>query len=190
MSIGKSKIQDSGNYTLIAKTATGDLVSSTKEDVENAPIIIDKLPEYVDVIAGKPLNLVAKLGGQPTHIVDWLKGGNLIEPSDSVKIEIKPDGIVSLRIECTQPLDMGKCALIAKNPIREDVSKSDVDVLYGPIMRKQLPEGLNVVEEKPVDLFLRVDGNPITEVIWTKDSEMLETIDGTVIKTYPTVLFH
>ncbi|XP_054168063.1 obscurin-like [Oppia nitens] len=185
LSVDKAKQQDSGEYVVIAKTSSGDISSSSKVDVQKGPIIVDKLPDYLDVIVGKPLHLSAKIDGVPQPIIKWTKDGNRIEQSEIVKMESKPDGTVSLDIDCAQSGDLGKYAVIVKNNVGESVSECDVDVQYGPIIMDKLPDTLNVCEGNPFELIAKVDGNPMPETIWTKDGLPVEPMEGIVIKSKP-----
>ncbi|CAG2158572.1 unnamed protein product [Oppiella nova] len=185
LSVDKARLQDMGEYRLTVKGTTGDLVTSSKVDVQKGPIIVDKLPEYVDVMIGKPLTLSAKVDGQPIPIVKWLKDGNRIQPSDSMRIETKPDGSVALSIDCIQSGDLGKYTIIAKNCVGEAVSECAVDVQTGPIIRDKLPETLNIIEGHPFELIAKVDGNPMPEVKWTKDGVPVEPMEGIEIRSKP-----
>ena len=183
LNIESARIEDKGQYAMIAKSKTGDIISSSKVDIQKGPVIVEKLPDYIDAIVGKQVHLVAKVDGLPEPIVKWTKDCKRIEPSDAIKIESKPDGTVSLTIECAQPLDLGKYALIAKNSVGEAVSECDLDVQMGPIIREKLPETLNITEGKPFELIAKVDGSPMPEVQWTKDGVHIEPMEGIEIKT-------
>lgn len=185
LSIEKAKEKDAGDYALVAKTTSGDLVTSSKVDIQKGPVFVEKLPDYIDVIVGQPIHLTAKVDGLPAPIVKWVKEGIRIEPTDGITIESTPDGTTSLVIECAQPNDLGKYAVIAKNSVGEATSETSIDVQTGPIIREKLPETLVITEGKPFELVAKVDGSPMPEVTWIKDGVHVEPMEGIEIKSKP-----
>jgi hypothetical protein len=153
------------------------------------PTFGKELPDSVNAVEGKPLNLVAKIEGEPLPEVQWTKDGKIIKPTDGVKIETKPDGTVSLSIESAKLKDSGQYAIIAKTPSGDLTSSSDVNVLKGDrkglAFGKELPDSINVVEGKPFSLVAKVEGGPLPAVKWTKDGKVIKPSDGVKIETKP-----
>ena len=92
----------------------------------DASIIKEKLPSNVNIAVGQPLNLQAKVASPAPANVQWFKDGIPIKQSDDIKIDKKPDGTVSLKIEQTHPEDTGKYELKVSDSKGESVSSSDV----------------------------------------------------------------
>jgi hypothetical protein len=154
------------------------------------PTFGKELPDSVNAVEGKPLNLVAKIEGEPLPAVQWTKDGKLIKPSEGVRIEEKPDGTVSLSIESAKPKDSGQYAIIAKTPSGDLKSFSDVNVLKKgdekiPAFGKELPDSIDAVEGKPLNLVAKIEGEPFPEVKWTKDGKPIKPSDGVKIETKP-----
>jgi hypothetical protein len=68
LSIDNAKLQDSGKYAVKATNPKGEVSSSTNVKVESpqsAPVFQEELPRQIKIDEGKPLNLIAKVEGQP-----------------------------------------------------------------------------------------------------------------------------
>lgn len=87
-----------------------------------------KLPSNLTVGVGKPLKLQAQVYGVPLPNVQWFKHGIPLLPSEHVKIDIQPDGTVTLTIDQTKPEDKGKYELRATIPDGTAASVSNVTV--------------------------------------------------------------
>ena len=61
LTVDKSKPQNSGKYTLIVENKLGEVRASTDVNVQKGPVISEKLPEKLEVVAVKPLTLTAKV---------------------------------------------------------------------------------------------------------------------------------
>jgi len=191
LSLDKAQLKDSGVYMVKATNPKGQVSSSTTVEVlapQFAPILKKKLPDSVKVDVGKPLELIAQIDGNPTPEVQWTKDGQPLKPSNEVKIETKPDGTVSLSIDCAQPQDAGKYAVIAKSPSGEVTSSSAVDVQGDqkvPIMVQKLPDSVQAVEGQPLNLVAKIEGEPISDAKWTKDGVPIKPSEGVKIETKP-----
>lgn len=86
-----------------------------------------KLPSNINVVVGKPLNLQAQVEGSPSDI-QWFKNGIPLTANDHVKMDIQPDGTVTLKIDQATLDDKGIYELKVTNGKGTATSSSDVIV--------------------------------------------------------------
>lgn len=82
----------------------------------------------VRAVEGNPIVLECKINGEPLPDVKWYKDGELLLPSDRVKIETYPDGTARLYIDKCHPGDEGIYRILAENPSGTANMKANVTV--------------------------------------------------------------
>ncbi|XP_017045137.1 obscurin isoform X2 [Drosophila ficusphila] len=167
---------DVGAYTCVATNE----ISVTKAPFKLgllalAPSFVKKLDNALDVLQGEPLVLECCVDGSPLPTVQWLKDGDEVKPSESVKISTNPDGLVRLEIDHCQPNDSGAYKLIISNPHGEKVALCAVAVKPEEMQPKFLKPitSQTVVVGEPLKLEAQVTGFPAPEVKWYKDGMLL-----------------
>lgn len=148
----------------------------------------DKRPAFVNdlqdarVVEGFPVKFEVKVIGYPSPKLKWLHNGEEIEPRGShVKITQNPDGTVTLLIENAKPSDVGEYQVIATNDVGACTSKAHLSVAprsddtqpeEGPRFTSGLRDA-NTDEGQPLELSAAFVGNPVPEIIWSKDGKPL-----------------
>ncbi|XP_070068460.1 obscurin isoform X3 [Drosophila takahashii] len=167
---------DVGAYTCVATNEIGVTKAPFKLALlALAPSFVKKLDNALDVLQGEPLVLECCVDGSPLPTVQWLKDGDEVKPSESVKISTNPDGLVRLEINSCQPNDSGAYKLIISNPHGEKVALCAVAVKPEEMQPKFLKPitGQTVVVGEPLKLEAQVTGFPAPEVKWYKDGMLL-----------------
>nr|XP_016928763.1 obscurin isoform X5 [Drosophila suzukii] len=167
---------DVGAYTCVATNEIGVTKAPFKLALlALAPSFVKKLDNALDVLQGEPLVLECCVDGSPLPTVQWLKDGDEVKPSESVKISTNPDGLVRLEINHCEPNDSGAYKLIISNPHGEKVALCAVAVKPEEVQPKFLKPitGQTVIVGEPLKLEAQVTGFPAPEVKWYKDGMLL-----------------
>ncbi|XP_043645488.1 obscurin isoform X5 [Drosophila teissieri] len=167
---------DVGAYTCVATNEIGVTKAPFKLALlALAPSFVKKLDNALDVLQGEPLVLECCVDGSPLPTVQWLKDGDEVKPSESIKISTNPDGLVKLEINSCQPNDSGAYKLIISNPHGEKVALCAVAVKPEEMQPKFLKPitSQTVVVGEPLKLEAQVTGFPAPEVKWYKDGMLL-----------------
>ncbi|XP_026836119.1 obscurin isoform X2 [Drosophila erecta] len=167
---------DVGAYTCVATNEIGVTKAPFKLALlALAPSFVKKLDNALDVLQGEPLVLECCVDGSPLPTVQWLKDGDEVKPSESIKISTNPDGLVRLEINSCQPNDSGAYKLIISNPHGEKVALCAVAVKPEEMQPKFLKPitSQTVVVGEPLKLEAQVTGFPAPEVKWYKDGMLL-----------------
>lgn len=148
----------------------------------------DKRPAFVtnlqdaQVVEGFPVKFEVKVIGFPLPGLRWLHNGEEIKPDGSrVKITTNPDGTSTLFIGNAKPSDAGEYQVIATNDVGACTSNAQLSV--APRSDESQPEepprftsGLrdaNTDEGQTLELSAAFVGNPVPEIIWSKDGKPL-----------------
>ena len=194
LTIGSTQSSDSEEYVMIARNPAEEVVAVTNVEVEQGPVLIEKLPERVNVLVGKPLKLTAKIqSDSPPDKIMWTKDGVPIKPSDNVKLKSRPDGTLCLEIDSAQPSYVGKYAVYAKIGAKGVGSMGIVTVEEAPaeqaVIEEEVPgeEGVanftdkfpktvNITEGNPLKLVEKIArrGDRIPEFNWTRNGKTIE----------------
>lgn len=179
--------EDAGNYSVVAANEAGE--AESEADVKTKPDKHRKLrrPAFekelqpTTLAEGKPAKLEAKLepDSNPTSI-KWLKDGRPIRPSDRIRMEEKPDGILALLIDDVRPEDAGYYSVVAANDAGE--ASSDADVKTKPEARVpgEKPEfvielkNAELLEGQPLHLVGKVKSDSPFTTEWLKDGEKVK----------------
>lgn len=204
LTIRDAKESDEGTYRVVATNDFGttnsratlkvgdqlDLGAGIRRPGEGQP----KIPRFItqpnDVRAteGNPIKIECKVDGQPMPEIQWIKDGEIVKPSDRVKIEQLPDGTCRLSIDSCNPDDAGTYRIVATSPQGSANAKSNVHVKsaaklepIGPVLdlsgKERAPKFIQPldhvkgVEGQSITLACKVTGQPRPTIKWTKDGE-------------------
>lgn len=128
--IAECKPEDAGKYRCEVTNQYG--TSPSEADVSVTALKREK-PLFINGLKattfddGKPGKLEAKVGGFPKPEIQWLKDGKPIS-DPRCKVETKPDGTTTLKIDDAKPGDAGEYSIVAKNDQGENKSSAPVTV--------------------------------------------------------------
>ena len=187
LEIENVKPEDAGKYSLLISNELGDASADVSVDVVpppsgphfTAPLGASKVPE------GFPVRLDAKVSGYPHPKISWLKNGEPLEV-DGVRI-ISPvtpgsEGLVRLTIKETTLDDAGEYTAIATNSEGESQSSAKLNVRTRVIDGQPTsaptfltaPRDVSADEGSPIKLTGIVSGNPIPDIIITRNNEHVD----------------
>ncbi|XP_038571296.1 hemicentin-1 isoform X1 [Micropterus salmoides] len=173
LQIKDAKVSDTGRYTCIAVNVAGQADSKHDISVHVPPSIIGqvKLPENVSVVVKNPVALSCEASGIPLPAITWLKDGRPIKASSSVRVL---SGGRSLRLMHAAVEDAGRYTCIVSNSAGEEKKNFDLDVLVPPsIVDEGTVLDTKVKEKHNITLTCEVSGNPVPEIKWLKDGQLL-----------------
>uniref|UniRef100_T1IIA6 Muscle M-line assembly protein unc-89 n=1 Tax=Strigamia maritima TaxID=126957 RepID=T1IIA6_STRMM len=116
--------EDIGNISCFARNDDGEdkcvaflNVASTldKKIKTELPSFLKKLKDC-EVIEGMPGKFTACISGYPEPEYKWCKDGRELFPSDRIKFEVEPHGLLRLIIKDIKPDDIGRYQLRITNP--------------------------------------------------------------------------
>lgn len=182
LTIDACRPEDAGVYSVAISNRLGDLTGTALVEVqpkERAPAFVADLHD-IQAVEGYPIKMDIKLIGYPQPKLKWLHNGEEIRPdSQHAKISQNLDGTASLIIEKALPNDCGEYQVIATNETGAVASKAHLSVAprtddavpeEAPKFVSSLRDG-NADEGKELVLSAPYIGNPVPEIIWTKDEQ-------------------
>jgi hemicentin len=168
---------DAGVYKLEATNKCGSTTTQTNYVVKGAPIF-ERRPSDVVIFEKKPARIECELSGLPAPDVEWFKDGNLVENSDSIKIDIKNKYIHTLNIKSVKPENFGNYTIKAKNEMGEAECSIQLSVDIAPSIIVPLAEKISVKENNVAELRCKIDGSPKPTVVWSKRGvDLVESAD-------------
>ncbi|XP_051232997.1 hemicentin-1 isoform X2 [Dicentrarchus labrax] len=173
LQIKDAKVSDTGRYTCIAVNVAGQADSKHDISVHVPPSIIGqvKVPENVSVVVKNPVALNCEASGIPLPAITWLKDGRPIKASSSVRVL---SGGRSLRLMHAAVEDAGRYTCIVSNSAGEERKNFDLDILVPPrIVDEGTVVDTKVKEKHNITLTCEASGNPVPEIKWLKDGQML-----------------
>ncbi|XP_035509461.1 hemicentin-1 [Morone saxatilis] len=173
LQIKDAKVSDTGRYTCIAVNVAGQADSKHDISVHVPPSIIGqvKVPENVSVVVKNPVALNCEASGIPLPAITWLKDGQPIKVSSSVRVL---SGGRSLRLMHAAVEDAGRYTCIVSNSAGEERKNFDLDILVPPrIVDEGTVVDTKVKEKHNITLTCEASGNPVPEIKWLKDGQML-----------------
>ncbi|XP_044055859.1 hemicentin-1 isoform X2 [Siniperca chuatsi] len=174
LQIKDAKVSDTGRYTCIAVNVAGQADSKHDINVHVPPSIIGqvKLPENVSVVVKNPVALSCEASGIPLPAITWMKDGRPIKASSSVRVL---SGGRSLRLMHAAVEDAGRYTCIVSNSAGEERKNFDLDILVPPnIVDEGTVWDTKVKEKHNITLTCEASGNPVPEIKWLKDGQLLE----------------
>uniref|UniRef100_A0A665VTB7 Hemicentin-1 n=1 Tax=Echeneis naucrates TaxID=173247 RepID=A0A665VTB7_ECHNA len=173
LQIKDAKVSDTGRYTCIAINVAGQADSKYDISVHVPPNIIGQvqLPENVSVVVKNPVALNCEASGIPLPAISWLKDGRPIKATSSVRIL---SGGRSLRLLHAAIEDAGRYTCIVSNTAGEERKNFDIDILVPPsIVNEGTVEDTKVKEKHNITLICEASGNPVPEIKWLKDGQLV-----------------
>lgn len=177
-------------YTAIITNKLGEIKATPIVKIEprpRKPLFIKEMYD-TNVIEGFPLRLDVKFLAHPEPQLAWSCDGKAIEDSPHYKISQK-DGHGTLIVEKATPADAGKYQVTATNDLGAANTAAKISV--APVNDDQMPEvapsftstltEVNVDEGKELAFALPFVGNPVPEVMWSRNGKPLETTPRTML---------
>ncbi|ELV11507.1 Hemicentin-1 [Tupaia chinensis] len=165
-------VSDTGRYVCVAVNVAGD--KKYDLSVHAPPSIIGNhgTPENISVVEKNSVSLACEASGIPLPSITWLKDGWPISLSNSVRIL---SGGRMLRLLQTRVEDAGWYTCIVRNEAGEERKIFRLSVLVPPrIVGENTLEDVKVKEKQSVTLACEVTGNPVPEITWHKDGQLLQ----------------
>ncbi|KAL7050000.1 hypothetical protein ACKWTF_003934 [Chironomus riparius] len=163
---------DSDMYSIIASNIAGDTEEKFSLAIlEQSPVFETKFDRFLEIPEGERLELKCKIDGSPLPKVRWMIDGDELPASDRVKIDVSPNGEVTLVIDKVKPSDCGAYKVIISNTSGEAAMICAVAVKPTP----RIPEFVkpfndtNVITGDQLKLEAQVLAYPVPEVQWMKD---------------------
>uniref|UniRef100_A0A8C1I841 Cell adhesion molecule-related/down-regulated by oncogenes n=1 Tax=Cyprinus carpio TaxID=7962 RepID=A0A8C1I841_CYPCA len=166
-------VADTGRYTCIAVNVAGQADRKYDLNVHVPPTIIGQtqVPENLSVVVKNPVVLSCEASGMPLPSITWLKDGQPISASSSVRVI---SGGRGLRLMHAAIEDAGRYTCIVSNSAGEERKNFDLNVLVPPsILKEGIVEDVKVKERQNIILACEVIGNPVPEITWLKDGQPL-----------------
>ncbi|KTF76822.1 hypothetical protein cypCar_00021533 [Cyprinus carpio] len=171
--IQDAQVADTGRYTCIAVNVAGQADRKYDLSVHVPPTIIGQtqVPENLSVVVKNPVVLSCEASGMPLPSITWLKDGQPISASSSVRVI---SGGRGLRLMHAAIEDAGRYTCIVSNSAGEERKNFDLNVLVPPsILKEGIVEDVKVKERQNIILACEVIGNPVPEITWLKDGQPL-----------------
>uniref|UniRef100_A0A3Q3K3Y4 Hemicentin 1 n=1 Tax=Monopterus albus TaxID=43700 RepID=A0A3Q3K3Y4_MONAL len=173
LQIKDAKVSDTGRYTCIAVNVAGQADSKHDINVHVPPSIIGQvdLPENVSVIVKNPVSLSCEASGIPLPTITWLKDDQPIKATSSVRVL---SGGRSLRLIQAAVEDAGRYTCIVSNSAGEKRKSFHLDILVPPsIVGEGTMLDTKVKEKHNITLTCEASGNPVPEIKWLRDGQLL-----------------
>ncbi|KAJ3591665.1 hypothetical protein NHX12_006797, partial [Muraenolepis orangiensis] len=140
------------------------------------PVFVLK-PSSCKCSEGQTARFDLKVVGRPMPETYWFHNGHQVVNDFTHKIVVKEDGTQSLIIVAAMPHDSGEWTVVAQNR----AGKSSVSITLTvdakeSVARPQFTDKLKNISVKQgtlVELAVRAIGNPIPDIVWLKNSDII-----------------
>uniref|UniRef100_A0A0K8U7P3 Muscle M-line assembly protein unc-89 n=2 Tax=Bactrocera latifrons TaxID=174628 RepID=A0A0K8U7P3_BACLA len=192
LSIDNVQPEDAGVYKCLIANKEGEIEGSSTVTV----CAVEKEPEFIrelhdtNCIEGFPVKMQVKVLGNPLPDIKWFNNGQEILPKEGryTFTETK-DNNYCLQIKEANLKDSGLYEVVASNAIGTALSKARLQVALKT--DESMPEvpprflssirDVNANEGDEIKLCAAFTGNPVPEIIWTKDDNTLFNDESTLI---------
>uniref|UniRef100_A0A9J2P3W7 Immunoglobulin I-set domain protein n=1 Tax=Ascaris lumbricoides TaxID=6252 RepID=A0A9J2P3W7_ASCLU len=188
--IEKASLDDTATYKVVLGNAAGECDSSAALTVKKPNILrLLKGLADADLNEGEPIELTAKVEGQPRQ-VKWYKNGQEISPDARIQlIENKDSGEYTLRIAKSIPSDGAAYRVVLSNERGEvqssalaHVKAKKVEPVTSAAVFVTPLEDVDVPEGDTLTLKCKVAGEPMPTIRWEKDGVELQKSDRLVMR--------
>ncbi|XP_062920094.1 hemicentin-1 isoform X2 [Mobula hypostoma] len=173
LQIKDAHVYHTGRYTCVAVNVAGQVEKKYDLNVHVPPSISGALgvPENVSVLVKNPVILICEASGIPLPSITWLKDGQPISLSNALRIL---SGGRILRLIHAAEENSGLYSCVVTNAAGEEIKSFDLNVLVPPsIVNEDKIEDAKVKENQSITLSCEVSGNPVPQIKWLKDGELL-----------------
>ncbi|XP_078142269.1 titin-like [Centroberyx gerrardi] len=140
------------------------------------PVFVMK-PSSSKCSEGQTARFDLKVVGRPMPDTYWFHNGQQVVSDYTHKIVVKEDGTQSLIIVPAMPQDSGEWTVIAQNRAgKTSISVTLTVDAKETLVRPQFTEKLRNISVKQgtlVELAVRAIGNPIPDIVWLKNSDII-----------------
>ncbi|KAL9846109.1 hemicentin-1 isoform 2-T2 [Geothlypis trichas] len=190
LQISEAQLLDTGRYTCVASNAAGDRSKTYSLNVLVAPSIVGAdsqgNAEDITVILNSPTSLVCEAYSYPPATITWLKDGNPLESSRTIRI--LPGGR-TLQILNAQQDSAGRYTCIASNEAGETLRHYEVKVYIPPTIAKGdvsgtglSPKEVKIKVNHSLTLECEAHAIPAATISWYKDGQPLQADEHVVIQ--------
>ncbi|XP_004706727.1 hemicentin-1 [Echinops telfairi] len=167
-------VSDTGRYVCVAVNVAGMADRKYDLSVHVPPSIIGNhgTPENISVVEKNSISLTCEASGIPLPSITWLKDGWPVNLSTSMRIL---SGGRTLRLMQTRTEDTGQYTCVVRNAAGEERKIFGLSVLVPPrIVGENILEDVKVKEKQNTTLTCEVTGNPVPEITWHKEGQLLQ----------------
>uniref|UniRef100_A0AAX7U5F3 Ig-like domain-containing protein n=1 Tax=Astatotilapia calliptera TaxID=8154 RepID=A0AAX7U5F3_ASTCA len=140
------------------------------------PVFVMK-PSSYKCSEGQTARFDLKVVGRPMPETYWFHNGQQIVSDHTHKIVVKEDGTQSLIIVPALPQDSGEWTVVAQNRAgRTSISVTLAVDAKETLVRPQFTEKLRNISVKQgtlVELAVKAIGNPLPDIVWLKNSDII-----------------
>ncbi|KAL1110551.1 hypothetical protein AAG570_008079, partial [Ranatra chinensis] len=192
LSIDSVSPEHKGLYTLIAANKLGEATSDAMVEIK----LKDRRPEFLahlsptTVVEGFPVKFNVKVVATPIPELIWSRNDTPVEiDGERIKVIELPDGEISLVINNTTPSDAGVYSVRAVNCAGAITSEAKLQVVekIRPDMPEEKPDFIHVLRDAWAEegshlvFLIPYMGNPIPDVTWYKDGQLITPDDRIMI---------
>ncbi|XP_055374379.1 obscurin isoform X3 [Condylostylus longicornis] len=143
--IKNCQLNDAGKYKCVASNKEGEDVTqckinfvdeSDKSAKFEAPSFLKKIGDC-EVYEGMVAKFTACATGVPEPEVEWFKNGQKLFPSEKIKMDIEPNGLLRLTVHNVDQSDVGKYSCRIFNPYGDDSCQAEL--FYDTLDRNRKP---------------------------------------------------
>ncbi|CAG9840238.1 unnamed protein product, partial [Diabrotica balteata] len=185
LTIPKTSTDDTATYTVRATNSLGTIETSANLTVEEfpenqePPLFVKRFEEQT-VPQKSPLTLKAKVVGNPTPEVYWLRNNEPLEPSDRVKIIFDGENVELTIKETNSELDSGDYKCIAVNSAGKASHGAKVSIEVDTVkFTKELKEVYETIERKTIELECETSHSVRTK--WWYNNTEISGMDHRVV---------